>query len=86
MVRFHGIHRYFLTREYAPALIKMAERRLRKPNHLQIAHQGWQKLKDVFPDKVSLLRLSLEFANEPLDRYRLRELDLQARRRHETHL
>lgn len=86
MVRFHGIHRYFLTREYAPPLTEMAKRRLREPNHLQIAHQGWQRLKAVFPDKVLLLRLCLEFANEPVDRYRLRELDLQARRRHETPL
>ena len=86
LVRFHGIHRYFITREYAPALTEMAKRRLRGPNHLQMAHQGWQSLKAVFPDKVSLLRLSLEFANEPLDRYQLRGLDLRGRRRHEIHL
>ncbi len=86
LVLFDAIHRYFLTRQYAPELTKMAKRRLRETGHLQVAHQGWQRLKDAFPDKVLLVRLCLEFSNEPLDRYRLRELDLQAHTRRETAL
>ena len=88
MIRFDGVHRYFVTREYAhaPALVKTAEQHLRAKGHLQQAHQGWQRLKAAFPVKIDLLHLCLEFAEEPLDRYRLRVFDLPGRKRIETTL
>lgn len=77
-IRFHAVYRYFLTREYIPDLRDMVERILCKTGLLSVAHQGWRDLKSVYPDKVSLLRLCLQYCDEPLERYALREIDPQA--------
>ncbi len=88
MVRFNGVLKYFVTREYAHAhdFVETAKQHLRAKGHLQQAHQGWQRLKAAFPVKIDLLHLCLEFAEEPLDRYRLRVFDLPGRKRIETTL
>ena len=76
-VRFLGIQRYFIVKEYGtPGLADYAKGRLSKATQWQYCHAAYRQLKGVWPEKLEMVKICLDAANEPYGDYLLQQIDV----------